>query len=90
MLTADDPEMKDTFGAIQHSQYPQLVPKFPPIDEIQDLSYVKAVLQKAGPRTASADLATFAKDATVKSVVSKRSWDIQFDSGKATFTWLVR
>ena len=33
-----------------------------------------------------ADVQTFQKDATVKSLVSRRAWDIQFESGSAKFT----
>ncbi len=74
------------FGDIQHSQYPKLVPNYPPWQEVTDLSYLKNVAAQSGGRMGVADVQTFQKDATVKSLVSRRAWDIQFESGSAKFT----
>jgi OOP family OmpA-OmpF porin len=73
------------FGNIVKSQYPSLVPSFYPVEQVQDLSYLQA-LGSQGTTTTAADLPKFAADEKVKNVVSKRTWDIQFATGKADFT----
>ena len=73
------------FGNIVKSQYPSLVPTFYPVEQVQDLSYLQD-LSAQGTATAAADLPKFAADEKVKSVVSRRTWDIQFATGKADFT----
>jgi outer membrane protein OmpA-like peptidoglycan-associated protein len=73
------------FGDIVVAQYPDLVPKYYPVSQILDTSYVEALAQRGSSRVA-ADKPTFAAAAPVKSVVSRKSWHINFDSGKATFT----
>jgi outer membrane protein OmpA-like peptidoglycan-associated protein len=72
------------FGNVVKAQYPDLVPSFYPAAQITDLSYVKE-LYAEGPKT-SADNASFAGDAKMKQVVSRKAWDIQFQTGSATFT----
>jgi outer membrane protein OmpA-like peptidoglycan-associated protein len=72
------------FGDVVKSQYPSLVPSYPPVEQILDTSFVKE-LGAAGTTTAP-DLAKFASDQKVKDVVSRRAWDIQFATGAATFT----
>jgi outer membrane protein OmpA-like peptidoglycan-associated protein len=73
------------FGNLVKSQYPELLPSFPPVSEILDTSYVRGLAAAEAPRT-EADLPKFATTDKVEKVVSRRSWDIQFDTGKATFT----
>ncbi len=73
------------FGNIVKSQYPSLVPSFYPVDQVQDLSYLHD-LGSQGPATTTADLPKFAADDKVKTVVSRRTWDIEFATGKADFT----
>jgi outer membrane protein OmpA-like peptidoglycan-associated protein len=73
------------FGNIVKSQYPSLVPTFYPVDQILDVSFVKE-LGASGAKTAEPDLAKFESNQTVKAVVSRRSWDIQFATGSANFT----
>ena len=72
------------FGNVVKAQYPDLVPSFYPAAEITDLSYVKE-LYAAGAK-ANADNASFSSEARIKQVVSRRAWDIQFQTGSATFT----
>jgi len=75
------------FGNIVKSQYPDLVPSFPPVSEILDTSYVRAVAGGATEKAKTdADLPKFSTADKVEQVVSRKSWDIQFDTGKATFT----
>src|SRR5258708_1922417 len=79
------------FGDLEVQQYPKLIPNCPKMDRARDISYVKDI---AGvqPQSASAAEAEKPKyDATAASnpkasVVGRRSWAIEFDSGRATFT----
>jgi OOP family OmpA-OmpF porin len=76
------------FGNIVRSQYPDLVPSFPPVNEILDLSFIKE-LNTAAPPTTQADLPRFEEEARpepAKEVISRRTWDIQFATGSAQFT----
>jgi outer membrane protein OmpA-like peptidoglycan-associated protein len=74
------------FGNIQHHEYPSLVPSFPKWESVTDLSFLKAVAQAAGGKTGSADLPVFKKDDSLKQLVSRRSWKINFETGSARFT----
>lgn len=79
-----------TFGDVVVDQYPELVPNYPPVEEILDTSYVRNLAKRtasAGTKTAVARVTpTFNKAKPVRSVVSRRSWNIPFESGKATFS----
>ena len=72
------------FANVVKSQYPALFPSFQPSDQVEDLSYLKN-LQAQGTTT-TADLPKFAADQKVANVVSRRAWDIQFNTGSAEFT----
>ncbi|HUJ61065.1 MAG TPA: OmpA family protein [Kofleriaceae bacterium] len=77
-----------TFGNVVKSQYPDLVPNFPPIADVSDSSFI-AELNKAESPTQAPDVAKF-DPSQVKTethdVVSRKNWDIQFETGKAEFT----
>ncbi len=73
------------FGDIVKSQYPSLVPSYYPVDQIEDLSYLRDIVTE-GHATAAADLPKFAAGDKVTNVVSRRNWDIRFATGKADFT----
>ena len=74
------------------SQYPELVPSFPPVADILDTSLVKerdaATSTKGAPDVAKFDPTQVTKQAAV--VVSRKNGDIKFDSGKATFSGTLR
>jgi outer membrane protein OmpA-like peptidoglycan-associated protein len=72
------------FGDIVVAQYPDLVPSYYPVDQVLDTSYVQAVAGRTGPMPA-ADQPTFASTGRMRQVVSRRAWQINFDSGRATF-----
>jgi len=75
-----------TFGNMAKLMYPDVVPNFPPVEQISDVSFVKE-LNTAAPAPTKPDLATFDKETKPAAiVVSKKNWDIKFDTGKATFT----
>lgn len=74
-----------TFGDIVVQQYPDLVPSYPPVNEILNTAYV----QSAGEFVASsgqADVVEFKQGTRVQEKVSERSWTINFRSGSAEFT----
>jgi outer membrane protein OmpA-like peptidoglycan-associated protein len=73
------------FANIVKSQYPDLMPSYYGVNDILDTSYVKE-LNVAEPATTAPDLPKFAPTAKVEKVVSRKSWDIQFQTGSATFT----
>jgi OOP family OmpA-OmpF porin len=73
------------FAEIVKAQYPDLMGSYYPVDKILDTSYVKE-LNTSAPATTVADTAKFEKSDKVAKVISKKSWDIQFQSGSAKFT----
>ena len=76
------------FGDIVVAQYPDLVPNYPPVDEILDTSYVEAIAKREAPSqtVVAAAQPTFEPSAPVRDVVSRRAWQINFDSGRSSFT----
>ncbi|HYS55103.1 MAG TPA: OmpA family protein [Thermoanaerobaculia bacterium] len=79
------------FGDIDVQQYPKLIPNYPKMEDARDASYLNALIGSS-PRMAAAVEAEKPKyDAAAASspkasVVGRRSWAIEFDTGKATFT----
>ena len=73
------------FGDIVVSQYPSLVPNYPAVKEILDTSYIRNVAEHFAPQT-PAETRTFSPSQPVQSVVSRKAWHINFDTGKATFS----
>ncbi len=76
------------FGDLVVAQYPDLVPSYPAVSEILDTSYVQALQQRAGSavQMAQADTPTFQQGGQMKQVISRKAWQINFDSGRASFT----
>lgn len=77
------------FGNVVHQQYPKLVPSFPPVNDILNVSYTINVAKAettAAVKSAPADVPVFTATAQLNNVVSSRTWAINFESGKATFT----
>lgn len=72
------------FGDIAAQQYPKLMPSYPKVEEILDTSYLQSLKGKV--QTSAAEHPTFVAGAPMKEVVSKRAWDIHFQTGQATFT----
>jgi OmpA-OmpF porin, OOP family len=73
------------FGNVVKSQYPALMPSFYPAEQIHDTAYLKELQSTQAPTTV-AERAKFNAAEKVQTVVSRRSWDIQFTTGAATFT----
>lgn len=76
------------FGDLVVQQYPQLVPNYPPASQITDLSYLKAIRGNiSAERVATVVPKPAPKTSGSKStVLSSRTWNIQFNSGRATFS----
>ncbi len=75
-----------TFGDIVKKLYPKLVPSYPAADDVINVSFLRNVASKAGGNMASADETKFNSDDNIRQTVSKKSWSIEFDNGKSTFT----
>jgi OmpA-OmpF porin, OOP family len=75
-----------TFGDIVKKLYPKLVPTYPAADDIINVSFLRDVASKSGGNMASADQTSFNADDNIRQAVSKKSWSIEFDNGKSTFT----
>lgn len=70
------------FGNVAKQQYPARVPSFPPLSEFLDLSYLRAL--RARKTTADIpDLPKYDAYKPITKVVSKRDWNILFETGKA-------
>jgi OmpA-OmpF porin, OOP family len=74
-----------TFGDIVSKQYPDLVPTYYPVEQVLDTSYI-ANIAKRNPQMTPAAMPQFSSTSKVDSVLSRRSWNITFDTGKASFT----
>lgn len=77
------------FGDLVVKQYPEVVPSFPSADQVQDLSYLKAVVAKAGSSTVAATkstvVPTIKQDGAPKEKISGGKWNIPFVTGRAEF-----
>jgi OmpA-OmpF porin, OOP family len=77
------------FGKIVSQQYPDLVPSVPAYDQIVDVSYLRAVAERAGTGEAAggaAEVATFDSTREVTRVVGRRAYNVTFATGQSTFT----
>lgn len=72
------------FGNIAKQQYPKLVPDFPTVGEATNTTFLQA-LAEASPTTKS-DIEHYESGGSITDVVAKRNYDIQFNTGSATFT----
>ena len=77
------------FGDIVKQQYPDLMPSYYSVNDILDTSYVQALASRApqgSTQVAEAEAPTFSPSAPVRNVVSRRAWNINFETGSANFT----
>jgi OOP family OmpA-OmpF porin len=76
-----------TFGDVQHRLYPKELPSYVPLDQMLDLSPLKKLQAKyKGKAIAPAETQAFAADDEIRRSVSKRAWNIEFNTGQSTFT----
>ena len=74
------------FGDIVAAQYPNLLSGYQPVEQIVDTSYMEALAKTGTPtkeQVASAN-PKFDPSKKVETVLSKKAWNIHFDTGKAT------
>src|SRR5258708_689323 len=77
------------FGNMATQQYSDLFKapnQIPEVRETLDTSYVLGASSLLAQSGAEPDVAKFTPTGDTGSVVSKRNWNIEFDTGKATFT----
>jgi OOP family OmpA-OmpF porin len=74
------------FGDVVVKQYPKLVSSYPPVGEVLNLSYTTDITKAQTAPAGSAEVPTFVAATEVKDAVGHRAWQINFDTGKATFT----
>jgi OmpA-OmpF porin, OOP family len=77
------------FGDVVKSQYPDLVPNYPPVSEILDTSYIKAVANRmavSNPGVTKVPGPIYIPPTNKKQRISTRQWNIQFATGSDTFT----
>jgi outer membrane protein OmpA-like peptidoglycan-associated protein len=73
------------FGGITSKLYPHELPKLVNYDDVVNTSYLQSLLGKA-KSTVQADKPTFTPGAQVTGTFAKRSYSIEFETGKASFT----
>jgi outer membrane protein OmpA-like peptidoglycan-associated protein/ABC-type nitrate/sulfonate/bicarbonate transport system substrate-binding protein len=76
-----------TFGDVQSKLYPKELPSYVPLDQMLDLTPLKTMqAQYKGKAVAPADQQKFAADDEIRRNVSKRAWNIEFNTGQSSFT----
>ena len=79
------------FGDLVKEQYPSVLPSYPPASGIMDLSYLKSLVGKVKIASNAIRIATNsgagkAKPGTTRRILSRRTWNIPFNTGRATFS----
>lgn len=77
------------FGNVVKQQYPKLFPSFPPIEQAVNTQFVTNLANRLRPTEEEADVATFNESSgpiAAESVIARRNWNIQFNTGRADFT----
>ncbi|MGI4832029.1 MAG: OmpA family protein [Janthinobacterium lividum] len=76
-----------TFGDVQSHLYPKELSSYVPLANMLDLSILKQLqAQYKGKTLAPAETQRFAADDEIRRSVSKRAWNIEFNTGQSTFT----
>lgn len=76
-----------TFGDYAVANYPDLMPSYPPVDEILDTSFIKALASRApASQITEAEAPNFDGSVGVDRVISQRLWKINFVTNSADFT----
>jgi OOP family OmpA-OmpF porin len=74
------------YGGIARALYPQEMPVVLPYEQVVNASYVQSLASEAtGAASARPATPVFNAHAPATSTFAKRSWAIEFDTGKATF-----
>ena len=76
-----------TFGDVQRKLYPKELPSYVPLTNMLDLSLLRKLqAQYKGKNLAPAETQQFTADDEIRRSVSKRAWNIEFNTGQSTFT----
>ncbi len=76
-----------TFGDVQKRLYPKEMPSYVPLDAMLDLTLLRKLqAQYKGKPLAPAEASQFAAGDEISRSVSKRAWNIEFNTGQSTFT----
>lgn len=76
-----------TFGDVQSRLYPKELPSYVPLTQMLDLAPLKKLQEKyRGKAIAPAEQQRFAADDEIRQSVSKRAWNIEFNTGQSSFT----
>ena len=76
-----------TFGDVQSKLYPKELPNYVPLADMLDLTPLKSLQAKyKGKAVAPAETQQFAAGDEIRRSVSKRAWNIEFNSGQSSFT----
>ena len=76
-----------TFGDVQSKLYPKELPSYVPLATMLDLTLLRKLqAQYKGKAIAPAETQSFAADDEIRRSVSKRAWNIEFNTGQSTFT----
>jgi len=76
-----------TFGDVQSRLYPKELPSYVPLASLLDLTLLRQLqAQYKGKTLAPAETQQFAADDEIRRSVSKRAWNIEFNTGQSTFT----
>jgi len=75
----------EVFGKAVVALYPKLVPKFPAADDVIDGKYLLSLKSKSNVSTV-ADEMKFNASGSTKDIISQKTWNITFETGKASFT----
>jgi OOP family OmpA-OmpF porin len=76
-----------TFGDVQRKLYPKELPNYVPLANMLDLTLLRKLqAQYKGKNVAPAETQQFAADDEIRRNVSKRAWNIEFNTGQSTFT----
>lgn len=78
------------FGNLIVQQYPEFMSKFPPITEAVNERFIKELASKFDKAEETAEVVEFSEptsnETPRESIVASRDWNIQFETGRATFT----
>jgi outer membrane protein OmpA-like peptidoglycan-associated protein len=76
------------FGKVVQQQYPEIMPEFPPVNEAVNLRFLQELQSKNSKAEEGAEVVEFTEPSgpTAKeNIVAQKNWNIQFETGSATF-----
>jgi len=74
------------FGDIVVKQYPELVPGYYSVSEVTDTSYLQNIAKSMSFTAEKVQKPQYESSKSISTVVSRKAWNIRFNTGNATFT----